>query len=184
MYKPYTGIGGRNTPDKVCEKFIQIGYDLAALGYTLRSGGADGADKSFEEGFKKSAKEESLREIYLPWKGFNGNRSEHYIDNFIEKPVEDIAIDIYGDVRWSIVSKSVRYLHARNVFQILGGDLQAKSLFVVCWTDRASNDTGGTQFGIHLAKKLDIPTYNFYYRQEEEAFYKMLEEINKGEVND
>ena len=177
MYKPYAGIGGRNTPDNVLKKFTSIGQELASLGYTLRSGGADGADSAFELGYYHMPA--SSKEIYRPWKGFNNNKSEYYLRD-INKELEKICIDIYGDVRWEIVKKSVRLLHARNVFQILGGDLCSKSLFVVCWTDRPANDTGGTQFGLHLAKKLDIPTYNFYYRQEEEAFNNMLEGLKKG----
>jgi len=40
---------------------------LELLGYTLRSGGANGADTAFEEGCCR-------KELYLPWPGFNGRR--------------------------------------------------------------------------------------------------------------
>ena len=48
--KYYTGIGSRETPDSILSLFNDIVFQLAGLGYTLRSGGADGADTAFEEG--------------------------------------------------------------------------------------------------------------------------------------
>jgi len=39
----YSGIGSRETPDDILELMKAVAYKLAGRGYTLRSGGADGA---------------------------------------------------------------------------------------------------------------------------------------------
>jgi predicted Rossmann fold nucleotide-binding protein DprA/Smf involved in DNA uptake len=46
----YTGIGSRKVPGSVFDKFVSIGSELGNLGFTLRSGGADGCDTAFESG--------------------------------------------------------------------------------------------------------------------------------------
>ena len=51
--KFYTGIGSRNTPVSEQEKITKIAAYLEAIGFVLRSGGADGADQAFERGVKK-----------------------------------------------------------------------------------------------------------------------------------
>ena len=46
----YTGVGSRKTPKDVLELMVKIAIKAAQNGYTLRSGGAEGADKAFEHG--------------------------------------------------------------------------------------------------------------------------------------
>ena len=64
----YTGIGSRSTPDEVLQQMRELGARLAHAGYTLRTGGARGADQAFEAG-AESAHGPCI--IYLPWSGFN-----------------------------------------------------------------------------------------------------------------
>ena len=73
--KYYTGVGNRNTPADILEDMEQIARVFARLGWVLRSGGANGADSAFELGCDI---ENGLKEIYLPWKGFNNNNSPCY----------------------------------------------------------------------------------------------------------
>lgn len=54
----YAGIGSRETPRSILDLMTAIARKLEALGYTLRSGGATGADTAFEEGVER------LKEIY------------------------------------------------------------------------------------------------------------------------
>ena len=58
----YTGIGARNTPDKVLDLFMNIAKYLATKDFTLRSGAANGADSAFEKGCDIS---NGSKEIYL-----------------------------------------------------------------------------------------------------------------------
>ena len=49
----------------------------------------------------------------------------------------------------------------RNVYQVIGKDLESPSKFVVCWTPKGEI-VGGTAQAMKLAQKLDIPIFNLY----------------------
>lgn len=177
--KAYAGIGAREINVGLQIEFVKIGRRLAQAGLTLRSGGAQGADLSFEWGADDG---NGKKEIFLPWKGFNHNKSILVLPEPIPTNIVSIARGIYP--HWDYVTEPVRRLHARNVMQILGWDLNDPSAFVVCYTERPYNDpkaVGGTLFGIKLAEANDIPVYNFFVRGDRERFYKMMEIlINEG----
>ena len=71
----YAGIGSRETPPDILLKMVKIGCHLAKMGWTLRSGGAPGADSAFEKGCDLGGGD---KQIFLPWKGFQGNSSLLY----------------------------------------------------------------------------------------------------------
>jgi hypothetical protein len=133
--KAYAGIGAREISLPLNLEFIKIGRRLAQERYILRSGGAGGADQAFEDGADDGS---GHKEIFLPWKGFNHNGSTYVLPNPIPPEIIKIARSIYP--RWDRVSEPVRRLHARNVMQILGWDLNDQSAFVVCYTKRPYND--------------------------------------------
>lgn len=148
MYKFYTGIGSRNTPNDVCNSMTKLAQILYQYGYILRSGHADGADKAFESGaFEK-------KEIYIPWKSFDNSTSDMYI-------IPDEAFEIAGQIHpaWDRCSDAVKKLHARNILQVLGQDLKTPSDFLLCWTHNAKI-VGGTATAINLAKKHNVPVFN------------------------
>lgn len=164
----YAGIGSRETPWRIQDEFTQIAKSLEQKNYILRSGGADGADMAFESGVKAH----DMKEIWLPWKRFNHNTSSDILDWPLRPEVEEICKNIYS--RWDISSDAVKKLHARNVYQILGNNLDVPVDFVVCWTDRSEGDTGGTMFGVYLAKKRGIPVYNFFRDTDRVTFSENL----------
>lgn len=63
-YRPITCIGSRKLPVWEYQRLRQLARDLAAAGYTIRSGAAKGADSAFESGLTH----DKPREIYLPRK--------------------------------------------------------------------------------------------------------------------
>jgi len=65
----YAGIGARATPADVLRNMTVIAGWLARTGWTLSSGGADGADAAFAEGAPAGQ-----RAVWLPWRGYNGHR--------------------------------------------------------------------------------------------------------------
>lgn len=151
----YAGIGSRKTPKEVSAVITSIAKQLDAQGYTLRSGGADGADTYFELGSTK-------KEIYLPWRGFNGNLSPLF--NVGQTALEIAQRHHPG---WDRLKDSVKKLMARNVYQVLGLDFKTPVDFVVCWTDDGCEHestrtqyTGGTGLAIAVASRLNIPVYN------------------------
>lgn len=178
MNKYYAGIGGGVMPEEIRKKFFQIANRLAAEGWTLRSGGADGADAAFEHGCDML---QGKKEIFLPWKGFNKSTSPLYLDRPINPRLLEIARNLYP--RWSGAGEGTRRLHTRNVQQILGKealDASEYSRFVCCYTDRSYKDVqaiGGTMFGIKLAETHNIPVFNFFLEGEEDHFEEYLEQL-------
>ena len=145
--KYYTGVGSRATPLPVLEQMTKIAELLASKGYTLRSGGAVGADTAFEKGAGDD------KEIWLPWNNFNNNSSKL----LPSKQAFEIASHIHP--KWSVLKDSVKSLHARNVHQVLGIDLQTPSNFLICWTEGGAI-IGGTATSIKLAINNRIPVLN------------------------
>lgn len=149
MDKIYTGVGSRQTPVLVQDFFKSVAVTLNELGYVLRSGGASGADASFQAG---SPPESS--EIWIPWNGFNGIYSENL-------PTDDafvLASKIHPT--WDKLSDGAKKLHARNCHQVLGKTLDVPSDFLLCWTEDGKS-TGGTATAIKLALNNKVPVLNF-----------------------
>lgn len=154
QYKPYAGIGSRETPINICEMMTQLAAKLEQDGYTLRSGGADGADKAFAKGC-------SRKEEFPPWDGFEGLK--------LLKPIPQEAWNIAADLHpmWYKLKDSARAMMARNCQQVLGMDLNTPSKFILCWTaDGCINQkertfkTGGTGQAIAHASLNGISVYN------------------------
>jgi hypothetical protein len=158
----YTGIGSRKTPKDVQDKMADLAVYLAKLGYTLRSGGADGADTAFEAGCDIH---NGKKEIYLPWKGFNDNPSDIYS---ISPVAYEIAEQVYG-YKWKHLKEPVRKLMSRNIHQVAGKRLDEPSELVICWTPDGCTTgwgrtrlTGGTGQAIEYADTLSVPIFNLY----------------------
>ena len=144
----YAGIGSRGTPQAVLDKMTEIATMLANAGYTLRSGGADGADNAFYKGCNNQC------EIYIPWEGFNG--IENGICNLSYEHFK-LAESIHP--AWYMCKQGGMKLHARNTQQILGEHLRTPVDFVICWTKNGEK-VGGTATAIRLAESRGIPVYN------------------------
>lgn len=164
--KAYAGIGSRKTPRDVLSLMRQLAARLASLDWTLRTGGAEGADLAFEIGAGPG-----LVELYLPEPGFN-IRMAHSAKlprpraNGLQRPSErayGIAADHHP--AWQNCGENARQLHARNVHQVLGADCATPSKFVICWTPDAatietSKATGGTGQAIRIAVAYGVPVFN------------------------
>lgn len=146
----YTGIGSRRTPANVLAEMTTIARNLELTGFTLRSGGAAGADSAFEAGVEHS----EHKNIYLPWKGFNRN------DSTLCDPTPD-AFDMAAEFHpaWGRCSPAARKFHARNCFQVLGYSLTVPSDCVICWTP-GGEAVGGTGQALRLAAHHGIPIFN------------------------
>lgn len=166
--KYYTGIGSRETPADICRLMTQVAIYLQIQGYTLRSGGAQGADAAFERGAR------GAKEIWLPWPSFNSNLSRL----FPSKEAHDLASTLHP--KWNILTPGAKKLHARNMHQILGIDLDTPSEFVVCWT-KDGEASGGTGQALRLAIQRQIPIFNL--KKDKEEFSKFLREKFRKRVD-
>ena len=115
----YTGVGSRKTPPVIRSTMMIIGKAMARAEIGLRSGGADGADSMFEMGCDE---QDGLKNIYLPWKGFNNNKSDLYLDT-MPKKAEAYNIAEAHHPAWHKCNSAARLFHTRNVFQVLGSSL-------------------------------------------------------------
>lgn len=151
MPQYYAGIGSRETPTYVLEYFVKIAAYLASKGFILRSGGDEGADKSFEIGCDKMR---GYKEIYLPWKGFEKSSSP-----LIVSDVKAFEIAEQFHPNWNRLSDGAKKLQARNSHQVLGWDLETPSSFVICWTKNGKGQ-GGTGQALRIAKHYGIPIFD------------------------
>lgn len=148
----YAGIGSRETPQDVLSTFKIVATYLANKGFTLRSGGAKGSDRAFENGCDKV---NGIKEIYLPWKGFEGSNS----NLIVEEGGKAYEIAQKFHPYWHNLSQGARKLQARNSHQVLGSNLNTPSKFIICWTKNGSG-SGGTGQAIRIAKNYDIPVFD------------------------
>lgn len=159
--KAYTGVGSRETPDNILRVMEDIGEKLAYAGWTLRSGAADGADTAFEEGCDRVG---GAKEVYIAWEGFSGRTS---VEEGILVPTGALvakAAQIASQTHpaWDRCSRGAKALHTRNVFQVLGQQLDAPSKMLICYgkLDKRGNIQGGTATAWNLACQHDVPCFN------------------------
>jgi len=176
--KIYTGIGSRQTPPNILRKMKSLAGVLSLSGWTLRSGAAPGADSIFEEGCIGHGS----KEIYLPWKKFNGSTSDLY---YVSPEAIELAEEFYGPA-FQFLKRPVKLLMARNMYQISGLNLDTPSQFVICWTQdgcacaaERSRKTGGTGQAIAYASSLKIPVFNLQREDAEDKLYDFLAGIGE-----
>lgn len=155
--KYYAGIGSRSTPDEILMVMRDAALMLADQGWTLRSGGATGADTAFEQGCR--AARHFTCEVYLPWASFD--RAIKSIACRDEPEPAAYAIAEQFHPAWDRLSQGAKRLHARNVHQILGAYVEQPVLskFVLCWTPNGSG-SGGTGQAIRIAKAYGVPVFD------------------------
>jgi hypothetical protein len=148
----YAGIGNRNdVPERYITIMREIGSQAAKEGFTLRSGGATGSDRAFEQGCKQA---NGKMEIYLPWRYYNNNKSDLY---HIPNEAFEVASEYYP--RWGSLKEGVKKLFARNVQIVLGANLDKPVKMVICFV--ADECTSfGTKHAIRVANDNGIPVYN------------------------
>jgi hypothetical protein len=142
IMKFYAGIGSRETPPEVLAKMEAIAKALATKGYTLRSGGATGADKAFEKG---AVSKEIL---------YANMATKESIDLALTYHPNPTALKAKGDY--------VLGLMGRNMQIILGRNLDSPVDFVVCWT-KDGGPTGGTGQALRYCMKNGFTVYNLFY---------------------
>lgn len=140
----YAGIGSRETPKEVMALMTKYAKRLAQLGYTLRSGGATGADSAFEAGADK-------KEIFYAKDATDQTRA--------------IAKEIHPAP--SALKPVPLNLMARNTNQLFGKNLDTPVDFVLVWTPDGAESTaerniktGGTGQAIDMASRKGIPVFN------------------------
>lgn len=154
----YAGIGSRETPEDVLRLMTRVARGLDLKRYTLRSGGAQGADMAFDRGVRSSRKE-----IFLPYDD-TPKWTNAFTDLFHPNP--------------KALSDYARRLMNRNAMQILGKDGNTPIEFVVCWT-KDGKASGGTGQAIRIAEYFGIPVFNL---KNEGELDKLKQIVNEGHI--
>ncbi len=168
--KCYTGIGSRETPEHILKLMAKIARKLHQDGYKLRSGAAGGADSAFQAGLSHLSEDHhrnAAMEIYIPWEGFSGYTSEmpgiYCVKGNAKVRAERIAKGLHP--AWDRCSRGAKALHTRNVFQVLGADLETPSQFVICYAQPLGYGgfvKGGTATAVRLALENGCRVFNLY----------------------
>lgn len=180
--RAYAGIGARKTPGDILLMMTDIARALDSRGYVLFSGGANGADKAFEAGAAKKV-------IFIPWNGFNGYSPGPDIVSLsgMQRQIFAEAAKLARDNHpyGQNLKSSVLQLMTRNVFQVLGPNLQSPVRFLLCWTPDGCEShqtrtlaTGGTGCAISLASKLNIPVLNLANKMSFARLNRFLESVS------
>lgn len=147
--KFYAGIGSRKTPSTMLLRMENYAKYLQSIGYTLRSGGASGADQAFERG----AGSNSI--IYTAEDATRLSPSVYQRAFQIVKKVHPNPDALAG---YSL------NLHIRNVLQVIGdGESKSPVDFVICWAPPTSDRVhviGGTNTAVTTARLMGIPVFN------------------------
>lgn len=163
MARFYTGVGSRKTPWYICNIMTTLASILESQNFILRSGGAEGADQAFEKGVSNPDNKMSFLEQAL------------FVENgknilYLKEQIQEARIYIFNNnihSIWLRLPEKHKSMHTRNIFQVLGLDMNEPSKFTVCWTpDKAkklndtSRKTGGTGTAIGTSSHNNIPVYN------------------------
>lgn len=159
----YVGVGSRELTKEGRLVLYDVAMALSDEGYSLSTGDAtQGCDDAFWEmalpghrvrygPFGKTK--------YLPETRVIPN------DSVIYDRANSIAGVCHPTYRW--LPDWMKELHLRNVFQVLGGNLDSPREFLVCWTPdgaettkETSKKTGGTGTAIRVANMFGVPVFN------------------------
>lgn len=187
----FTGIGSRDTPTDILALMEDIGWAMTMLGYILRSGGAEGADNAFWLG-ARSAKGDvpGIAEIYLPWKSFPETPGSCDIlakDLPTWGEAEKIASRLHP--AWEKFQTdpkrygAVMVLHTRNVFQILGQNLNVPSRVVYCWAPPMGTQghvKGGTATAVKLALESNVKVVNLHNPEVAQRAREFVERVKQA----
>ena len=160
----YAGVGKRMVPQAVLRECRRLGEYLAKLGWTLRSGGADGCDLAFEVGCDLVNGD---KEIYLV------ERLHSKLSNWAEEmkinprpegrtfEISPLAYDIAMEHHPvpDRLGYYAKQLMARNSHIVLGADLQSPVDMLVCYLYPSARH-GGTKQSVRLANHYGIPVFN------------------------
>lgn len=136
----YTGVGSRETPDDICAVMTMLASELELIGFILRSGHAKQADQAFENGVK------------------NYKHKEIYLSGHISDAAWEIVEQVHPKPEYA---RQYRGILGRDVYQVLGRNLDKPSKFLVSWT-KGGQLVGGTATTIRVAMLYDVPVFNLF----------------------
>ena len=168
----YAGVGSRATPLEVQARMEDAALELGALGFTLRSGAAPGADTAFESGVLAGG---YPAEVFLPWPGFEDRPASQEAVVYHETPAlwaYRVAQQFHPN--WNALSSGGAKLMARNSHQVFGKDEYGVPIeFAICYTPDGKGG-GGTGQVIRICEHYRIPVLDLGNPKTWEVFAEAL----------
>ena len=160
----YAGVGSRETPEDVLAKMVRVGELLAREGWTLRSGGAVGADSAFETGSDNAG---GSKQIFIAEDWMSAKRAQANVKGARSDIIgydardEEIATRALSALEKDIseYSRVGKALQCRNVRQVLGEDKVTHSDVVIAYT-KGGALKGGTATALMIARQNGRPVLN------------------------
>lgn len=141
-----TLVGSRKITPCIAELCNIIGSKLSDRNFIARSGGASGCDTEFLRYYNKQ-----LTEVYIPWDGFSNGMCIDNLDKEKAAMILSSIVDIQG------LKESIVKLYTRNVFQVLGKNLDQPSDILLYYSPMLNGiPKGGTKIAYMLAKRYKI----------------------------
>lgn len=151
----FAGVGSRETPFDIQLLMFDIAVKLAPK-FTLRSGGAIGADSIFEAGCNSV---KAPKEIFKP----------------NDCTPEAMRLSSHYHPAWHKCDIGTRMKHGRNAMIVLGRDLDSPVERVICWCIEENGEwKGGTGQALRIAKANNITIYNLYHADICKKFYDFV----------
>jgi hypothetical protein len=189
------GIGARKTPTNIQQVMYDLGFALARQGRMLHSGGAENADRPFQDGVEAYCESVNInpcerQKIFIPRAYFKGLTadSDRGVINFLKTENYEKAIEL---AKRTYINKDsaknwpdwMEHLMGRNGYQILSEDLITPVNAVICWTkdgslDGSTKSSGGTGQALRLAHANNIPVFNL--QRDKHLQFVMEHIIHKG----
>ncbi len=149
--KIYAGIGSRETPIEALRRMTAEAQLRAQQGWTLRSGGASGADEAFAAGAMAGS---GIVEIYRP---YHANKAS---DEIAMEVIKELNKRQNTNLNFLTMTPYTQALISRNMQIVLGEKLATSVNEIICWT-KNGDLTGGTRYAIMLGMMLNIPIINY-----------------------
>lgn len=166
-----TGIGSRQTPRNILDLFEGFGRYAKDMGWCIRSGHAPGADYAFERGCKTNCI------VYLPWKNFNHQDPILGIPRVNPLREEVLELVYKYEPYARDLPDSIKKIKSRNIYQVLGENLNIPSNIVICWTPNGEI-IGGTGLALKVAQDHNITIYNLGVKSNFVSLDKLVEIVN------
>lgn len=159
MKSIYAGVGSRALSEEGKALIHHVATALAKGGAVLRTAGAEGSDEEFEKACDAA---QGQKQIILPWKGYNSNKST------VALCLESIQAKVAELIpQHKELERGHLRLIATGIPPVLGVELDMPADFVVCWTADGCNcaatrtkATGWTGIAIVAAERAGIPVFN------------------------
>lgn len=181
----WTGVGSRIVPTIIADYQAMVGGMMAELGGQLRTGDAFGSDENFLRGYNEAIFNMSYMppaEVYYtrlanrrglvhdPARGYF--EAEQYESFEKAKRIAEKARGSFQNLKdWGIA------LHTRNVYQVLGTELDKRSWLCILYAEPAGKKgrvKGGTNTALQVAKRFNVPTVNIYTEEVRWALKRWL----------